>query len=61
MKDYNTILSRVQHLLKYYSKDYVEGYIYALLDWRVINTKTFERLEDFIKKEEKRNEISSFS
>lgn len=53
MKDYNTILSRVQHLLKYYSKDYVKGYIYALLDWRVINLETFVRLEDFIKKEEK--------
>ena len=50
MKDYNTILSRVQHLLKYYSKDYVKGYIYALLDWRVISLETSGRLEDFIKK-----------
>ena len=50
MKDYNTILSRVRHLLKYYTKDYVKGYIYALLDWRVINLETSDRLEDFIKK-----------
>ncbi|MBA7599706.1 hypothetical protein ES703_06743 [subsurface metagenome] len=54
MKDYNTILSRVQHLLKCYSPDYVKGYIYALVDWWVVSTKTFERLEDFIKKEEKK-------
>lgn len=52
MKDYNTILSRVKHLLKHYTEDYVKGYIYALLDWRVINLETFGRLEDFIKKEE---------
>jgi len=50
MKDYNTILSRVRHLLKYYTKDYVKGYIYALLDWRLISLETSGRLEDFIKK-----------
>lgn len=54
MKDYDTILRRVQHLLKCYSLDYVKGYIYALVDWWVVSTKTFERLEDFIKKEEKK-------
>lgn len=47
-------ISRVQHLLKCYSVDYVKGYIYALLDWRVISSETFERLKDFIKKEGKK-------
>ncbi len=48
MKDYNTILSRVKHSLKFYSKDYVKGYIYSLFDWRVIDIRTYERLKDFI-------------
>lgn len=52
MKDYNTILSPVKRSLKHHSKDYTMGYIYALLDWRVIDLNTFGRLEDFIKKEE---------
>lgn len=54
MKDYNTILSRVEHLLKHYTEDYVKGYIYALLDWRVISSETFEKLRDFIKKKGKK-------
>lgn len=54
MKDYNMIISRVRSFLKYYSVDYIRGYIYALLDWRVISQETFGELEDFIKKEEKK-------
>ena len=50
MKDYNTILSTVNRSLKHHSKDYTMGYIYALLDWRVISLETSGRLEDFIKK-----------
>ena len=42
------ILSRVNSLLRFYSKDYVKGYIYGLLDWRVINTDTHKRLDDVI-------------
>lgn len=42
------ILSRVNHLLNFYSKDYVKGYIYGLLDWRVINSDTHEKLDDVI-------------
>ena len=51
MKDYNIILSTVERSLKHHSIDYTTGYIYALLDWCVISLETFERLEDFIKKE----------
>ena len=52
MKDYSIVLSSVKNKLKYHSKDYTMGYIYALLDWCVINLNTFGRLEDFINKEE---------
>lgn len=48
MKDYNTILSRVEHSLKFYSKDYVKGYIYGLLDWYVITIETYERLRNLV-------------
>ena len=50
MKDYNIILSSVERSLKHHSKDYMMGYIYALLDWRVISLETSGRLEDSIKK-----------
>ena len=53
MKDYNTILSSVKHSYKFYSIDYVKGYIYALFDWRVITLETYKRLKDFIEKEGK--------
>ena len=48
MKSYDMILSRVNSLLRFYSKDFVKGYIYGLLDWRVINTDTHKRLDDVI-------------
>jgi len=54
MKDYNIILSSVERRLKHHSKDYTMGYIYALIDWHVISLETFERLEDFIRKEEEK-------
>jgi len=54
MKDYNIIITSVKNSLKFHSEDYVMGYIYALLDWRVISSETFERLKDFIKKKEKK-------
>lgn len=49
MKDYQTVLSSVKSKIKYHSKDYAMGYIYALLDWRVINQGTYERLEVLVK------------
>ena len=54
MKDYITILSRVKHSLKFYSKDYVRGYIYGLFDWRVINEDTHRKLDDYISRYEKK-------
>ena len=53
MKDYITILSRVKHSLKFYSKDYVRGYIYGLFDWRVIDEDTHGKLDDYIGRYEK--------
>jgi len=53
MKDYNIIINSVKNNLKFHSKDYVMGYIYALSDWWVISSETFERLKDFIEKKEK--------
>jgi len=52
VKNYNTILSRIRTLLKNYSIDYVKGYIYGLLDWRVINVDTHVKLDEFINKYE---------
>lgn len=51
MKDYNIIISSVEQSLRLDSKDYTMGYIYALLDWRIINLETYEKLKDFIKKD----------
>lgn len=48
MKDFITIISRVKHLLTCYSKDYVMGYIYGILDWRVIGEVVYEQLVNFI-------------
>lgn len=56
MKDYKIILSTVERSLKYHSIDYMMGYIYSLLDWRVINLETYNKLEIFIKKERKQGE-----
>lgn len=55
MKDYNIIITSVKNSLRFgHTKDYTMGYIYGLLDWHVISTKTFEELKDFINKEEKK-------
>ena len=50
MKDYQIVLSSVKSKIKYHPKDFAMGYIYALLDWRVINQETYERLEILVKK-----------
>jgi hypothetical protein len=50
MKGYNIIISNVKRLLGYHPKYYAMGYIYALLDWRMINQETYEKLKIFIEK-----------
>jgi len=53
MKDYKIILSTVKRSLKHHSIDYMMGYIYSLLDWYVISSKTYEKLKVFIEEEGK--------
>ena len=50
MKDYQIVLFSVKSKIKYHSKDYAMGYIYALLDWRVISQDTYERLKVLVEK-----------
>ena len=51
MKDYNTVVAAVKRALRFNSKKYTNGYVYALLDWRVISQPTYERLKDLIEKD----------
>lgn len=50
MKSYNIVIGSVKSKLKYNSEEHTMGYIWALLDWRIINQKTFDELEIFVRK-----------
>ena len=50
MEDYDKVLSSVKLKIKYHDKQYAKGYIYALLDWRIVNQETYDRLKILVEK-----------
>ena len=50
MKDYSIVVSSVKNKIKYHNKQYAEGYIYALLDWRIVNQETYDKLKILVEK-----------
>jgi len=55
LKDYSMIQPSVKRGLEFHNEEWVMGYIMALWDWRVISKRTYEKLEEYIKRGGEKN------